>query len=89
MIRCVCRVKTQDEFSSDDLLTKLGIKDIEAVLHTNRMRWLGHVERSTGWIARAREQKIQARKAPGRPKMTWDVIVKRDRALLSMEETDP
>ena len=42
------------------LLGKLGIKDIEDVLCESRMRWLGHVKRSTGWIARVRERKAKA-----------------------------
>ena len=37
-----------------------------------RAEWDGHVERSTGWIARVRERKILAQNAPGRPKLTWD-----------------
>jgi len=89
MIRWICRVRPQDDVSSDCLLGKLGIKDIEDVLRASRMRWLGHVERSTGWIARVRERKILAQNAPGRPKLTWDELVKRDRVLLGMERTDP
>ena len=89
MIRWICRVRPQDDVSSNCLLGKLGIKDIEDVLRASRMRWLGHVERSTGWIARVREHKILAQNAPGRPKLTWDEFVKRDRVLLGMERTDP
>ena len=44
---------------------------------------------STGWIARVREHKILVQNAPGRPKLTWDELVKRDRVLLGMERTDP
>ena len=51
MIRWICNVKAKDEVSSDSLLSKLGIQDLEMVLRTSRMRWFGHVERSTGWIA--------------------------------------
>ena len=89
MIRWICRIKPHDDVSSDSLLSKLGIMDIEAVLRTNRMRWLGHVERSTGWIARVRELKISAKKAPGRQKLSWDELVRRDRVSLGMEQTDP
>ena len=85
MIRWICRVRPQDDVSSDCLLGKLGIKDIKDVLRASRMRWLGHVECSTGWIARVREHKILAQNAPGRPKLTWDELVKRDRVLLGME----
>ena len=48
MIHWICNVKTKDEVSSDSLLTKLGLKDLDMVLRTNRMRWFGHVERNTG-----------------------------------------
>jgi len=70
-------------------VSTLGIKDIEDVLRASRMRWLSHVECSTGWIARVRERKILAQNAPGRPKLTWDELVKRGRVLLGMERTDP
>ena len=51
MIHWICNVKANDEVSSDSLLSKLGIQDLDVVLRTSRMRWFGHVERSTGWIA--------------------------------------
>ena len=89
MIRWICRVRPQDDVSSDCLLDKLSIKDIKAVLLANRMRWLGHVERSTGWIARVREYKIMKHKAPDRPKLTWDELQKCDRVSLGMEGMDP
>ena len=48
MIRWICNVKAKDEVSSDSLLSKLGIQDLDMVLRTSRLRWFGHVERSTG-----------------------------------------
>ena len=39
MIRWICNVKAKDEVSSDSLLSKLGIQDLEMVLRTSRMRW--------------------------------------------------
>jgi hypothetical protein len=89
MIRWICRVRPQDDISSDCLLEKLGIEDIVAVLQGSRMRWLGHVERSNGWIAKVRKHNIRKQKAPGRPKLTWDELVRRDRVSLGMEETNP
>ena len=47
MIRWICNFKAKDEVSLDSLLTKLGIQDSDVVLRTGRMRWFGHVERST------------------------------------------
>ena len=48
MICWICNVKAKDEVSSDSLLSKLGNQDLDMVLRTSRMRWFGHVERSTG-----------------------------------------
>ena len=41
MIRWICNVRAKDEVSSDYLLTKLGIQDLDVVLRTSRMRWFG------------------------------------------------
>ena len=38
MIRWICNVRAKDEVSSDSLLTKLGIQDLDVVLRTSRMR---------------------------------------------------
>ena len=42
MIPWICNVKAKDEVSSDSLLTKLGIQDLDVVLRTSIMRWFGH-----------------------------------------------
>ena len=68
MIRWICNVRAKDEVSSDSLLTKLGIQDLDVVLCTSRMRWFGHVERSTGWIAEVRKLNVVAQKRSGRPR---------------------
>ena len=51
MIRWMCNIKTNDNVCSHSLLSKLGIRNVEVVLRTSRMRWFGHVERSVGWIS--------------------------------------
>ena len=38
LIRWICNVREKDEVSSDSLLTKLGIQDLDVVLRTSRMR---------------------------------------------------
>ena len=58
MIRWICNVRAKDEVSSDSKLTKLGIRDLDVVLRTNRIRWFGHVERSTEWIAEVRKLNV-------------------------------
>ena len=68
MIRWICNVNAKDEVSSDSLLTKLGIQDLDVVLRTGRMRWFGHVERSTDWISEVRKLNVVAQKRSGRPR---------------------
>ena len=62
MIRWICNIKANDELSSDSLLSKLGLQDIDVVLRSSRMRWYGHVERSKGWIAQVRRLNVVAQK---------------------------
>ena len=89
MIHWICNVRAKDEVSSDSLLTKLGIQDLDVVLCTSRMRWFGHVERSTGWIAEVRKLNVVAQKRSGRPRKSWDEVLENDRKKLGMDSADP
>ena len=89
MIRWICNVKAKDEVSSDLLLSKPGIQDLDMVLRPSRMRWFGHVERSTGWIAKVRKLIVVAQKRPSRPKKTWDEVLVNNRKKLGMDFADP
>ena len=46
MFRWMRNVRASDNVFSDPLPPKLGIQNVEVVLHNSRMRWFGHVERS-------------------------------------------
>ena len=89
MSRWNFNVRAKDEVSSDSLLTKLGIQDLDVVLRTSRMRWFGHVERSTGWIAEVRKLNVVAQKRSGRPRKSWDEVLENDRKKLGMDSADP
>ena len=89
MIHWICNVKAKDEVSSDSLFSKLGIQDLDMVLCTSRMRWFGHVECSTGWIAMVRKLSVVAQKRRGRPKKTWDEVLVDDRKKLGMDFANP
>ena len=89
MIRWICNVRAKDEVSSDALLTQLGIQDLDVVLRTSRMRWFGHVEHSTGWIAEVRKLHVVAQKRSGRPRKSWDEVLENDRKKLGMDSADP
>ena len=50
MIRWTCNVCLKDHISSDSLLRKLGINNIQTLLRYNRLHWFGHVVRNDGCI---------------------------------------
>ena len=49
----------------------------------SRIRWLGHVERSTGWIAEVSKLNVVAQKRRSRPTKICDLVD--DRMKLGME----
>ena len=89
MIRWICNVKAKDELSSDSILTKLGIQDLDVLLRINRMRRFGNVERSTGWIAEVRKLNVVEQKKSGRPRKSWNKVIENDRKKLDMDSADP
>ena len=54
MISWICNIQAKDDVSSDSLLTILETQDLDIVLRPSRIRWFGHVERSTCWVAEFR-----------------------------------
>ena len=68
MIRWICNVKANDETNSDSLLARLGPLEVDVVIRASRMRWYGHVERSSGWISQVRHLNIAAQSRPGKPR---------------------
>ena len=52
---------------------------------TRRIRWLGHVERSTGWIAEVSMLKFVAQKRQSRPTKVCDEELVDDRMKLGTD----
>ena len=80
MIRQISNVRPQDIVTtrSNDLLVRLGIEDLDLILKERRLRWYGHVERSSGAIKTAFDIQVDGKGGPGRPKMTWKQLTERD-----------
>ena len=53
--------------------------------HTSRIRWLGHVERSTGWIAEVSKLNVAAQKRRSRQTKICDEVLVDDRMKLEMD----
>ena len=52
---------------------------------TCRIRWLGHVERTTGWIAEVSKLNVVAQKRRSRPTKICDEVLVDDRMKLGMD----
>ena len=80
MIRQICNVKLQDIVTtrSNELLARLGIEDLDLILKERRLRWYGHVDRFSGAAKTALRIQVEAKRGPGRPKMTCKQLTERD-----------
>ena len=52
---------------------------------TSRIRWLGHIERSTAWIAEVSKLNVIAQKRQSRPRKICDEVLVDDRMKLGMD----
>ena len=89
MIRWTCLMKPEENTSFESLLSQVNLKNIADIMQKNRLRWLGHIERSSGWIAQVRQMNVTAERTTGRPKLSWEDLVKRDRKSLGMDSINP
>ena len=80
MIRQIYNVRPQDIVTtrSNELLARIGIEDLDLILKERRLRWYGYVERSNGAVKTAFDIQDDGKRGPGRPKMTWKQLTKRD-----------
>ena len=78
MIKQICSIKPEDVVTvrSSELLAKL--EDLNLILRERRLRWFGHVERSSGAIRTACDIQIDGRRRAGRPKQTWKKLTEGD-----------
>ena len=63
----------------------LGIQDLDVEPRTSRIRWLGHVGCSTGWIAEVSKLNVVAQKRRSRPTKICDEVLVDDRMMLGMD----
>ena len=84
-IHWICNVKVRDKFILDSLLSKPGIQDLDVEPRTSRIRWLGHVERITGWIAEVSKLNVVAQKRRSRPMKICDDVLADDRMKLGLD----
>ena len=93
MHRCVNSlfifIKRLLHISSDSLLIKLGINNIQTLLRYNRLRWFGHVVRNDGCINSITEFEVVGQRGRGRPKKTWKDTINNDLRHWKLSRADP
>ena len=89
MIRRTCNVRLKDHISSDSLLRKLGINNIQTLLRYNRLRWFGHVVRNDGCINSITEFEVVGQRGRGRPKKTWKDTINNDLRHWKLSRANP
>ena len=91
MIRQICSIKPEDvaRVRSSELLAKLQLEDLDLILRERRLRWFGHVERSSGAIRTAYDMQIDGKRGAGRPKQTWKKLTEKDCHEWKLNTVDP
>ena len=85
-IRWICKVKIRDKISSDSLLNKLCLKNLDITLRTNRLCCFGHVCRSDGWIKKCTQHEVAGNGERGRPRKIWQQCVNCDLKSLKLSK---
>ena len=74
---------------SSELLAKLQLADLDLILRERRLRWFGHVARSSGAIRTAYDMQIDGKRGAGRPKQTWKKLTEKDCREWKLTTVDP
>ena len=92
MARWMCGASLSDRrrgerISNEECRDRLGIESISGVMRRGRLRWFGHVERMDGsnWVRRVKDLKPGGAAARGRPKKTWDEVIKNDLRVMGLK----
>ena len=79
MLRWMFGSKSDWSTSTSSLLQSFFLPCLDDVLRSNRLRWLGHVLRSDGWINRCYNLVLPGPNPRGRPLKTWQEVVSKDK----------
>ena len=80
MIRWMCNVSLKNRLRSDELRGRLNLESIGRCVQNRRLHWFGHIERmdKSFWVSRCRAVEVSSSVGRGRPKKTWEEVIKMD-----------
>ncbi|XP_055997894.1 uncharacterized protein LOC130047284 [Ostrea edulis] len=81
MIRQICNIKPEDmaTVASIELLGWLSIEDLDLILRERRLRWYGHVVRSSSTVKCALNIQVHSRRRVNRPMLSWRELTEKAR----------
>lgn len=90
MLRWIAGVSLKERRTNEWVRGVLGVEPIGDVLRRGRMRWFGHVERmeENSGVRRAGQVVVDGKRPRGRPKKTWESVVKEDLKQLGLKRGD-
>ena len=65
MIRWMLKVRLKDRTPAASLLAKLDLLPIETLVQQSRLRWYGHVQRSSDWINNVTKFEVEGTSSRG------------------------
>ena len=86
MLRIICPVRPNERVGSAKICRKLGIGGLRPAISQRRLKWFGHVKRSSAWINRCQEILIEATRKRGI--CTWIGKVREDLRGEGINEAD-
>ena len=63
---------------SKKVLSKFELEDLDLILRERRLRWFGHVERSSEAVRTVCDKQVDGRRSPGRLRITWKKLIEND-----------
>ena len=80
MTRWMCGVTLHQKIPSSEIRSRLKLLSIRESVKLRRLEWFGHVERmdERTWASRCRYIEIEGNIPKGRPKLTWNQLIKKD-----------
>ena len=88
MLRGICGKTRKDRIRNIKIQRKVGVAPIDTKLREGRLRWFGHLQRRPTNAPTRKLDSIEneeIRRGRGRPKLTWDSLIRRD--LNDLERT--
>ena len=76
--RAYFEAKKRRNYAKNVIVNSSAPPRLDLILRERRLRWFGHVERSSGAIRNACDIQIDGRRGAGRPKLAWKKLTERD-----------